>query len=206
MIDITLRTDSCITKLHSNSSNLGHGDQIIACIIAARLGMFAPGLHDGGLILLPQPLQMDHQLLDIGLRTQHELTPPSFADTYAFAPHSTGCMITKQQIRCSSKSAGQQHYGTEMRMWWCTNITFMSVVMIRWGYVVPSTTPACCRVASGAVQGACRYLVGSFVSSGTHSRVKAPFGSCLTAHSQYAPKHTRPHWCDWWTTRVNWRC
>lgn len=68
--------------------------------------MFAPGLHDGGLILLPQPLQMDRQLLDIELRTQHELTPLSFADTYAFATHSTRCMITKQHIRCSSTFAG----------------------------------------------------------------------------------------------------
>ena len=37
-------------------SYLGHGDQIIACIIAACLGMLAPGLQDGALVLLAQPL------------------------------------------------------------------------------------------------------------------------------------------------------
>lgn len=76
-----------------------------------------------------------------------------------------------------------------MRIRWFITITFMSVVMIRWGYVVPSTTPACCKVASGAVQGAWRYLVGSFASSGTHSRVNAPFGSCLDVTLQSITTH-----------------
>lgn len=47
-------------------ADLGHGDQIVAFIIAARLGMLAPGLQDGALILLAQPL---HDSRSLHIRT-----------------------------------------------------------------------------------------------------------------------------------------
>jgi hypothetical protein len=101
----------CNTTLHS--MYLGHSDQIIACVIAARLGMFAPGLHNGGLVLLAQPLQTDSQCLCIRplSRTHCELTPTS--NTYAFAVHSTTFMIVQaafqvqqvQQVKLQALSA-----------------------------------------------------------------------------------------------------